>query len=92
MAEQHPIFVVDARGMDPDLRTVETLARLQLAARRSGASIRLRDACPMLRDLLAWSGLAELLPAESAVEGDGLVEEREELVVDEEVDPRDPAV
>jgi hypothetical protein len=77
VAEQHPIYVVDVRGIDPDLRTVETLARLQLAAQRSGASIRLRHACPMLRDLLAWSGLAELLPDESAVEGDRLVEERE---------------
>jgi hypothetical protein len=90
--EQRPILVVDVRGLDPDLRTVETLARVQLAARRAGASIRLRHACPALRDLLAWSGLAELLPpaAESGVEGDGLVEQREEVLVDEEVDPRDP--
>jgi hypothetical protein len=93
VAEEHPILVVDGRGMEPDLRTVEVLARVQLAARRAGAAIRLQHACPMLRDLLAWSGLAELLPADdSAAEGDGLVEQREELVVDEEVDPRDPAV
>jgi hypothetical protein len=101
MAESptRPILVVDVREMDPDLRTVETLARLQLAARRGGASIRLRHACPMLCNLLAWAGLAELLPpeplpavGESGVEGDRLVEQREELVVDEEVDPGDPAV
>ncbi len=96
MAEQprRPILVVDVRGLEPDLRTLETLARLQLAARRSGASIRLRHVCPMLRDLLRWSGLGELLPlaAESGVEGDGLLEQREELLVDEEVDPRDPPV
>jgi hypothetical protein len=92
VAEQRPILVVDVRGMPADLHTVETLARLQLAARRAGASIRLRDAGAGLRDLLAWSGLAELLPpdVESGVEGDGLVEQREELLVDEEVDPRDP--
>jgi hypothetical protein len=89
-----PILVVDVRGMPPDAQTLETLARLQLAAHRAGAAIELRHACPRLCDLLAWSGLAELLPVrrDSGVERDGLVEQREELVVDEEVDPRDPAV
>ena len=88
-----PILVVDVRGLEPDARTLEILARLQLAARRAGGSIRVRHACPVLCDLLAWSGLADVLPdADSGVEVDGLVEQREELVVDEEVDPRDPAV
>jgi hypothetical protein len=89
-----PIFVVDVRGMPPDARTFETLARLQLIVRRAGASVRLRHACPRLCDLLAWSGLADVLPVvrESGVERDGLVEQREELVVDEEVDPGYPAV
>jgi hypothetical protein len=92
--QPRPILVVDVRGLDPDARTLETLARLQLAVRRAGASIRLRHACPALRDLLVLSGLAELLPlvAESGVERDRLLEQREQLVVDEEVDPRDPAV
>jgi hypothetical protein len=89
-----PNLVVDVRGMPPDARTLETLARLQLAAHRAGASIHLRHACPRLCDLLACSGLSDLLPVtpESGVERDRLVEQREELVVDEEVDPRDPAV
>jgi hypothetical protein len=93
-ARRRPILVVDVRGLPPDARTLETLARLQLEARRAGASIRLRNACPRLRALLTWSGLADLLPVvrASGVERDGLVEEREELVVDEEVDPGDPAV
>jgi hypothetical protein len=91
--ERHPVLVVDVRGLVPDLRTVETLARVQVAARRVGASICLQHACPKLRDLLTWSGLAEWLPlAQSGVERDGLVEQREELVVDEEVDPGDPPV
>ena len=89
------ILVVDVRSLtEPDVRTLEVLARLQLTARRLGATIRLRHACDRMRDLLAWSGLGELLPldAESGVDGDRLAEERKELLVDEEVDPRDPAV
>jgi hypothetical protein len=80
--------------MPPDARTLETLARLQLVVRRTGASIQLRHACPRLCNLLAWSGFADLLQVTpgSGVERDRLVEEREELLVDEEVDPRDPAV
>ena len=87
------ILFVDVRTLEPDLRTLEVLARLQLAAHRLGATIRLRHAYPRMRDLLEWSGLDELLPldAESGVDGDGLAEEREELLVDEEVDPRDPS-
>ena len=89
------ILVVDVRTLaEPDLRTLEVLARLQLTARRLGATIRLGHACDRMRDLLAWSGLGELLPldAESGVDRDRLAEERKELLVDEEVDPRDPAV
>jgi hypothetical protein len=89
-----PILVVDVRGMPPDARTLETLARLQLEVRRAGSSIELRHACPRLCSLLAWAGMADLLPAvrDSGVERDRLVEQGEELVVDEEVDPRDPSV
>ena len=89
-----PILVIDVDGLPPDARTLETLARLQLAVHRAGASIQVRHACPRLCDLLRWSGLADVLPVvqDSGVERDGLVEEREELVVDEEVDRRNPAV
>jgi hypothetical protein len=88
------ILVVDLRTLaPPDLRTLEVLARLQLAARRLGATIRLGHACPRTRELLAWSGLGELLPldAESGLDRDRLLEERKERLVDEEVDPGDPA-
>ena len=93
------ILVVDVRTLaEPDLRTLEVLARLQLTARRLGATIRLSHACLRMRELLAWSGLDELLPlvveseVASGVDRDRLAEERKELLVDEEVDPRDPAV
>jgi len=57
------ILVVDVRTIaEPDLRTLEVLARLQLTARRLGATIRLTHACERMRELLAWSGLGELLP------------------------------
>ena len=64
MPEKPPlILVVDVRTIaEPDLRTLEVLARLQLTARRLGATIRLTHACERMRELLAWSGLGELLP------------------------------
>lgn len=46
----------------PDLSAVETVARLQLAARRLGCSIRLEDPCPDLRELLDLVGLGDLVP------------------------------
>jgi hypothetical protein len=89
------ILVVDVRTLaEPDLRTLEVLARLQLTARRLGATILLGHPCERIRELLAWSGLDELLPldAGSGVDHDRLAEERKELLVDEEVDPGDSAV
>ena len=47
----------------PDLALVDQLARLQLAARREGFSIRLRRACPDLVALLALAGLSDVIPA-----------------------------
>ena len=88
------ILVIDVRTLtEPDLATIEVLARLQLTARRLGATIRLAHTCEQMRDLLACSGMGELLPldADSGVDSDRLPEEREELLVDEEVNPRDPA-
>ncbi len=45
----------------PDLAVVGKLARLQLAARRRGCSIRLRDACVELLELLDLLGLGEIV-------------------------------
>ena len=46
----------------PDLGVVDELARLQLAARRQGCSIRLRRAGPELVALLALAGLGDVVP------------------------------
>jgi hypothetical protein len=69
----------------PDLAVINELARLQLAARRLGCSIRLRNACPELWDLLELAGLVGVVSnagvvTEAAVVSPcpfGLVEEAE---------------
>jgi len=48
----------------PDLGTIDSLARLQLAARRAGRALRLRNASRELRELLAFAGLDDVLPLE----------------------------
>ena len=40
---------------------VDALARLQLAAKGYGCQVRLQNATPMLRDLVAFMGLADVL-------------------------------
>jgi ABC-type transporter Mla MlaB component len=46
----------------PDAAAIEALARLQLTARRLGRSIRVQRAGRDLRDLLALTGLHDVLP------------------------------
>jgi len=77
---------VDARR--PDLALVESLARLQLRARRRGERVRLRNVSDELRGLLELVGLDEVL----AVEARRQPELGEELRVDEMVQPRDQAL
>ena len=87
---QRSIVVVDVSGLaEPDPEILDALVRLQLAAQRRGASIRLENACPVLVDLLALAGLSEVLPVlrASGVEMDRQTEQREEVLVDEEVEP-----
>jgi anti-anti-sigma regulatory factor len=45
----------------PDAITVDALARLQLTALRLGCRIRLRNASPELRELIAFMGLRPAL-------------------------------
>jgi len=72
-----------------DLRTVESLARLQLAARQCGLELRLTDVPAELEELITFIGLAEAL----GLEPRGQAEEREEGVgVEEERELDDPAV
>lgn len=51
-----------SRLLRPDLVVVEVLARMQLAARQSGGSIRLRDANIELQTLLGFVGLNDVVP------------------------------
>jgi hypothetical protein len=77
---------------EPDLLALDVLARLLVAARRLGLSIRLHNAGAALVDLLDLAGLSDVLVvAESGVEPDRKVEEREEVGVDEEVHRSDDA-
>jgi len=55
---------------DPDLWVVDALARLQLAARQVGGSIRLRNPCERLRALLDFVGLSDVFP-DVVVDGAG---------------------
>ena len=77
---------------DTDELALEALVRLQLTARRLGMSIRLHNARRELVDLLALLGLSEVLPVVSGIESVGQTEQREQVRVDEEVDPGDAPV
>jgi len=48
----------------PDFTVVDRLARLQVAARRIGCSVRLQDASDELRELLDLAGLARAAGAD----------------------------
>lgn len=48
----------------PDADTIDALSRLQLEALRVGVRFRFSRACEELRDLLALTGLADVLPCE----------------------------
>ncbi|MGW2523997.1 STAS domain-containing protein [Streptomyces sp. NPDC001617] len=80
------VVVVDVAAIGPPgLAAVDLLARLELAARRAGGRIRLRDPVPSLRALLDLVGLR--------FEVEGHAEQREPpLRVEEEVEPGEPAV
>ena len=70
----------------PDLALVESLARVQLRAHRRGERVRLRNVSDDLRGLLELVGLTDVL----AVEAEREPEFREEVRVDEVVQPGDP--
>lgn len=56
------VALCDVAGVAVDAVTVDSLARLQLAVRRHGCQIRLRGASDELRELVAFMGLADVLP------------------------------
>ena len=76
-------------SIKPDLRLIDRLVRLQLAARRLGFDLRLVNAEPALVELVDLCGLSSAL----RVEVKRQPEEREEAGrVEEERDLGDPAV
>lgn len=56
------VAICDVSGVNPDAVTIDALARLQLAARRHGCQVRLRDPSEELLELLAFMGLRDVLP------------------------------
>jgi ABC-type transporter Mla MlaB component len=56
----------DVAGVEPDAVTVDALARLQLAARRLGCQVRLRNASAELLAVVALMGLGDVLAEEGA--------------------------
>ena len=55
------VALCDVRGVDVDAVTVDALARLQLAARRHGCTVRLQNASSDLLELVAFMGLQNVL-------------------------------
>ena len=88
------IFEVGAL-VEPDLVTVDALARLQLTARRLGRRVVLRGAAAELRDLLELAGLCDVVgvaPNGLRLRLRGQAEEREQPGgVEEEGQPGDSA-
>lgn len=62
------VALCDVSSVDPDAVTVDALARLQVAARRYGCRVRLRDASADLLELVSFMGLTEVLPDETKEE------------------------
>jgi anti-anti-sigma regulatory factor len=88
MAASTPTTVVlDVSTLAPSVSTIDALARFQLAARRRGQRLRLRQASDELRQLIAFAGLSEVLRVEPRRQS----EEREQrLRVEEERELDDP--
>jgi ABC-type transporter Mla MlaB component len=62
LAHERPAVVLcDCATVGADAVTVDALARLQLAARRTGCEVRLRGASVELRALVALMGLTSVL-------------------------------
>jgi ABC-type transporter Mla MlaB component len=86
----------DVAGLSaPDLVAMDALARMQLAARTRGRTVRLRGATRELAELLVICGLWDVFPIErgSGFEAVGQPEQREQRGgVEERVDRGDPPV
>ena len=91
MEGRRVVVVVDGRSFErPDLGTVNALARLQLAAKRLGWTVRLRNPTVELSALLDFLGLSDAvagLPLEPGGEPEG----GEQVGVEEVVEARNAA-
>jgi ABC-type transporter Mla MlaB component len=56
------VALCDVGDVPVDAVTVDALARLQVAARRHGCQVRLRNVSDELLDLVEFMGLADVLP------------------------------
>ena len=87
------LIVCDVSSVgNPDAGTIDALARMQLTARRLGRRVQLRHACADLQDLVAFTGLGDVLPLYGPLrlEAGRQPEEGEESRgVEEEADPDD---
>ena len=78
----------DAARLPPDAETIDSLAKLQVAAHRVGLELVLRNASTPLCELITLAGLADVLRVEVRRE----TEEREQRGrVEEECELDDPA-
>ena len=81
------VALCDVGALPADAAAVDALARIQLAAQRTGRRVVLRHVADDLRDLLAFVGLAGVL----RIEPGGQSEQREQRVgVEEERELDDP--
>jgi ABC-type transporter Mla MlaB component len=55
------VILCDVCDVRPDAVTVDALARLQLAARRTGCTVQLRGGSPELCALVEFMGLADVI-------------------------------
>jgi ABC-type transporter Mla MlaB component len=60
-AREAAVICCDVAGVGPDAATVDALARLQIAARKLGCEVRLRNASPPLLELVEFMGLGSVL-------------------------------
>ena len=74
---------------DADAEIIDLLGRLRLAARRQDRTLRLLDASPALRDLIAFVGLDSVLRLEPGREAE---ERKDPGGVEKEGQLDDPAV
>ena len=58
------VALCDVTGVEPSAGAIDALGRLQLAARRHGCRVRLRNASPELLELVAFMGLRDVLPGD----------------------------